>query len=64
VLPRLFLTELLATTQATPLEHTDLWSLHEHESTRYSFDQFQALWDKEVKSAETSGDPSLSKVIL
>jgi ATP-binding cassette subfamily C (CFTR/MRP) protein 1 len=50
---------------ATPLEHTDLWSLHELESTRHSYEAFQKLWDKEVaRCAGGNGDPSLSRVIL
>ena len=50
---------------ATPLEHTDLWSLHEKESTRYSYEKFKTLWDKEVaRCSGTGADPSLSRVIL
>lgn len=50
---------------ATPLEHTDLWSLHERESTRYSYDKFKTLWDKEVaRCSGSDADPSLSRVIL
>lgn len=50
---------------ATPLEHSDLWTLHEKESTRFSFDNFQSRWDAEVKRVEGTGQsPSLSRVIF
>ena len=50
---------------ATPLEHTDLWTLHERESTRKSFDDFEEKWQAELQRvAGTDESPSLSRVIL
>ena len=50
---------------ATPLEHTDLWALHERESTRKSFDDFEEKWQAELQRvAGTDESPSLSRVIL
>jgi hypothetical protein len=57
---------------ATPLEHADLWSLHEKESTRRSLAEFQHFWDAEkARVAALSGDggikkeePSLARAIL
>lgn len=50
---------------ATPLEHSDLWALHERESTKHNYDAFMKLWDAEVKRADAlDKDASVARVIF
>ena len=38
------------------LEHSDLWTLHENESTRYSLNGFEKLWEEECERAAAAGE--------
>ena len=38
------------------LEHTDLWSLHEKESTKYNLGRFEKLWEEEGVRAAAAGE--------
>jgi hypothetical protein len=38
-----------------PLEMSDLWTLHEKESSAKNVPEFMALWDEEVKRARAAG---------